>query len=430
LPIISLPSQGDRLPGLVGPLLLLVLLPLGFLMVRQFRTLRDPSWRLLTGIGAALLTRAIVSSVPEEGTLGLAIWLGRGVIPAAIGVGLWWRGGALCVAELTPGEVRGEFSVLALCALGTLALVRPFVLADQVLLGAAVGLVAVGGLLATTFARQDAAEAVGSGSERALGATTALAPVAIAVVLASVLQPALLGAMWTTLARVIELALTPLGWLLAWLASLLPRGPAVPPPPLLPPRPIPDFAPDPAALAELQDRAGWIGTVVLVALILMAGLAAMLAVHLMLANWIRDPAARAEPRGPAVTVERTGTPRADAQALLGWLFIWLRRGLRPRSRHRPSQASGAGPAEPATADAWTAYQRLLDWAALQGQARRPAETTGQLQARLGRHAPEAIDALDIVTSTYEADRYGSIPAPPDRLKHLRAALTIFGRPRG
>jgi hypothetical protein len=35
LPIISLPAQGDRLPGVLGPLLLLVLLPLGFAGVLQ-----------------------------------------------------------------------------------------------------------------------------------------------------------------------------------------------------------------------------------------------------------------------------------------------------------------------------------------------------------------------------------------------------------
>src|SRR5207248_3456954 len=60
LPIISLPAQGDRLPGVLGPLLLLALLPLGFIGVHEIRELRDPSWRLLIGIGAALLTRLIV----------------------------------------------------------------------------------------------------------------------------------------------------------------------------------------------------------------------------------------------------------------------------------------------------------------------------------------------------------------------------------
>ena len=106
LPIISLPAQGDRLPGVVGPLLLLLLLPLGFAGVLQIRELRDPSWRLLSGIGLALVGRLAVSVVPEPGVAGLAVWLGRSFVPAAIGIGLWWRGGALCVAELTAAEIR------------------------------------------------------------------------------------------------------------------------------------------------------------------------------------------------------------------------------------------------------------------------------------------------------------------------------------
>src|SRR5258708_5415939 len=82
LPIISLPAQGDLLPGVLGPLLLLVLLPLGFVGVRQFRALRDPSWRLLIGIAAALLTRLVVSVVPEPGLPGGAEWGRR---PLAVG---------------------------------------------------------------------------------------------------------------------------------------------------------------------------------------------------------------------------------------------------------------------------------------------------------------------------------------------------------
>src|SRR5882757_9188055 len=128
LPIMSLPSQGDRLPGLVGPLLLLALLPLGYLAVYEISELRDPSWRLLAGIGLALATRGLVSRVPEPGLPGLAAWLGHSVIPMAVGVGLWWRGGALGVAELTASEVRTEFGVLAVCLLVVIGLIRPFVL--------------------------------------------------------------------------------------------------------------------------------------------------------------------------------------------------------------------------------------------------------------------------------------------------------------
>src|SRR5579859_4825578 len=105
LPIMSLPTQGDRIPGFLGPLLLVLLLPLGYASLYRFRALRDPSWRLLTGIGLALLTRLVVSNVPEAGLPGLTVWLGRSCVPAAIGIALWWRGGALSVVELTASEV-------------------------------------------------------------------------------------------------------------------------------------------------------------------------------------------------------------------------------------------------------------------------------------------------------------------------------------
>src|SRR5439155_11995387 len=90
LPAISLPTQGDRILGIAGPLLLLLLLPAGYVAVYQFRELRDPSWRLLIGIGLALLTRLVVSTIPDAES-GLFVWLGRSVVPAAIGIALWWR---------------------------------------------------------------------------------------------------------------------------------------------------------------------------------------------------------------------------------------------------------------------------------------------------------------------------------------------------
>ena len=422
LPIISLPGQGDRLPGVLGPLLLLALLPLGFLSVAQVRELRDPSWRLLTGIGLALLGRLAVSVVPEPGVAGLAVWLGRSFVPAAIGVGLWWRGGALCVAELTAAEIRTEFSVLAVCMIGIMALIRPFLLADPLLLGGSVGLFAVGGMVATALSRQDAAETASTGSGRALATTTALVPIGTALVLVSILRPALLGVMWTTLARIVELVLTPLGWLIAWLGSLLPRGgPPGPLPPIV--RPPPDALPNTAALNELQDRMEWLGWVILFTLLIAATIAAMLVARMLLNNWIGSPT-RPTP-GPRVdlTAERSGTPRGDARDLLGWLMRWLRGRLR---LGRPaSTAAHTLTAEASAADAWAAYRALLEWAASKGLARRPAETTGQLQSRLTVHDPESTDSVHLVTTTYEWERYGQIPPPPDRLRRVRQALAAI-----
>lgn len=422
LPIISLPGQGDRLPGVLGPLLLLALLPLGFAGVLQIRELRDPSWRLLSGIGLALLGRLVVSVVPEPGLAGLAVWLGRSFIPAAIGVGLWWRGGALCVAELTAAEIRTEFSVLAVCMIGVMALIRPFLLADPFLLGGSVALFAVGGLVASALSRQDAAETASAGSSRALATTTALVPIGTAVVLVGILRPSLLSAMWTAVATIVELILTPLGLLIAWLASLLPRGG---PPGALPPliRPTPDPLPNTAALNELQDRMAWLGWVVLFTLLIAAAVAAMLVARMLLSNWIGEPTRRAAAPQVELTVERSGTARGDARDLLGWLMRWLRGRLRlGRSSSTAAYARGA---EPSAADAWAAYRTLLEWAASKGLARRPAETTGQLQTRLAAQAPEANAAVDLVTSTYEWDRYGQIAPRPDRLRRVRQALAAL-----
>ena len=423
LPIISLPAQGDRLPGVLGPLLLLMLLPLGFAGVLQIRELRDPSWRLLTGIGLALLGRLAVSVVPEPGMAGLVLWLGRSVVPAAIGIGLWWRGGALCVAELTAAEIRTEFSLLAVCMIGVMALIRPFLLSDPFLLGGSVALFAVGGLVASALSRQDAAETASAGSGRALATITALVPIGIAVVLVGILRPELLVAMWTTVAKIVELILTPLGWLIAWLTSLLPRGgPAGPLPPVI--RPTPEALPNTAALSELQDRMEWLGWVVLFTLLVAAAVAAMLVARLLLNNWIGSPTPRVPDPQVDLTVERSGTPRRDAHDLLGWLMRWLRSRLR---LGRPSSVAGSHgrAAEVSAADAWAAYRQLLEWAASKGLSRRPSETTGQLQTRLTTRAPESTEAISVVTSTYEWDRYGQIPPRPDRLRRVREALAAL-----
>ena len=424
LPIISLPTQGDRVPGLLGPLLIVLLLPLGYLAVYQLAELRDPSWRLLTGIGLALLARAFVSIVPEPGPSGLMVWFGHSFVPAAIGIGLWWRGGAICVSELTPAEVRAEFSVLAVCMLLVLALVRPFLLPDATLLGASVGVFAVAGLVGTALSRQEAAELGTLRHDRALAASSAVLPAAAAVLLVGVLRPELLGTMWLTLARIVELALTPLGWLLAWLASLFPRGP-IGSAPTPPPTPVPQPLPDVAALAAAQEQWGWLVALILFALLLGGALAAMLGVRLLLQNWIGSPTQGDRQRVAELVVERTGTPRGDAQDVLAWLLRWLRARFARRSSHGSIEHAHA---EVAGADAWEAYQQLLSWAERQGLGRRPAETTGQLRIRLARHAPGAADAVDLVTQTFEWERYGAVHPANDRLRRIRQALRAFTDP--
>jgi hypothetical protein len=419
LPIISLPTQGDRLTGLIGPLLLLLLLPGGCAAVSWFPSLRDPSWRLLTGIGLSLLTRAVVSGIPDEGMAGVMAWLAHSFVPAAIGVGLWWRGGALAVAELTPADVRAEFSVLAICLVVVLAMIRPFLLQDSLLLGLSVGLFAVSGLIGMALSRQDAAEVAAPHPGRALAVATALVPPVVAIVLVSLLRPELLDSMWLLIARAIELILTPIGLLLSWLGSLLPRGtPAVLPVP--PPRPSPE--PNPAAaLAEAQDRLAWIGDVIVFTLLLAGGLATLLAARLLLSNFIRPPQRWVSARqAEEVMAEPSGTPAEEAGDLLGWLMQWL-----AALRGRRSARAGGHRAEAPGREMWIAYQRLLSWAESQGLGRRPSETTGQLSARLAREVPTAAGAVDVVTQAFESERYGGVVASSERLTGVAAAVTAF-----
>lgn len=425
LPIMSLPTQGDRVQGLLGPLLLLLLLPAGCAAVYWFPSLREPSWRLLTGIGLALLTRAIVSAIPDEGLPGLMAWLAHSFIPAAIGVALWWRGGALAVAELTPADVRTEFSVLAICLVVVLALIRPFLLPDEVLLGLSVGLFAVCGLIGMALSRQDAAEVAAPHPGRALAIATALTPPLVAIVLVSFLRPELLDSMWLLIARGIELALTPIGLFLNWLASLLPRGT---PAPLPVPPPSPTAEPNPAAsLAQAQDRLAWVGVVTVFTLLVAGGLATLLAARLLLSNFIRGPQTWVSDRqGEEFIAESSGTPGEEAGDLLGWLMHWLL----ALGGHRGAQG-GSRRADSSARDMWSVYQRLLTWADSQGLGRRPSETTGQLSVRLARELPDVAVAVDLVTQAFESERYGDTATPPERLNRVAAALTaIVERPSG
>src|SRR5207248_7914334 len=114
----------------------------------------------------------------------------------------------------------------------------------------------------------------------------------------------------------------------------------------------------------------------------------------------------------------------DAQDLLAWLLGWLRARF-GRDPGRPGRRSTGKPVDDVSPDAWLEYQRLLLWAERRGLGRRPAETMGQLQARLSRYAPEAADTVDLVTRTYESERYGAVRPPGDRLRRVQAALSAL-----
>jgi Domain of unknown function (DUF4129) len=414
------------LTALLSTVWLVLLLPLGYALAPRTHRWRRVSdvwlglW-LSIGIWAASNYAALVAG--ELGLGRLMLWWMTGVLPVMVGLGLWWRGGVLARSEIGAQDVRTEFVLLGGASLVALIMLRGLI-NPPTLLVAVAGLVFVAsGLLALSLARQDAAEAQRSGGARGLAGLSAAGPTAGGLVLAGVLTPALVAALWAAFGSVLQILLTPFMLLFAWLASLIPRlgpGAAGPPPGLFDRQALPD-------LSQLQRAAGppaWVAWLILGIFALMAIALVVLVVKVLLA-WT---GARRQPDrlGEAeAETEAVGSPRKDARALLGWLWTWLRRRFfgpsAPVSAGR--RADLIGPDD----DAREAYRQLLAWAHAQGLPRRDAETTRQFLTRLDHHAPEAAPAFELITDVYEWDRYGHKPTPRDRLaavrRHLQNLLT-------
>jgi Domain of unknown function (DUF4129) len=354
------------------------------------------------------------------GPLGLGrliLWWMTGVLPVVVGLALWWRGGVLARSEIGAQDVRTEFVVLGGVSLIALVMLRGLANPPTSLVAVA-GLVFVaGGLLAMSLARQDAAQAQRSRGARSLAGLSAAGPAAGGLLLAGVLTPALVAALWAAFGTVLQILLTPFMLLFAWLASLIPRlGPAGGlPPGLFDRQPLPD-------LSELQRQAGppvWVAWLILGIFAVMAVALVAIIVRLLLA-W--TGARRQADRLPDADVETdaVGSPKRDARALLDWLWSWLRRRL----FGGPVAARG----QPGTSldlsdsNAREAYRQLLAWARDQGITRRESETTQQFLLRLDRHVPEAAPAFELITDVYEWDRYGHKPTPRDRLAAVRRQL--------
>lgn len=421
LPLISLPTQGNRVPGALGPLLIALLLPAGLAASRTWDVLRDPSWRMLWAIGLTVLARIVVGVPPEPDIASVLGWIAQHSVACAIGIGLWWRGASLSATELIAADVRREYIVLSVCLIGLLALVRPFVLMDPVLLGVTVASFTLGGLFAAGFARQDAANAHG---KHLAGAVLGLAA-ALGLAVTLILQPARATAILSGIGWLLSELLRPLVWLLGWLASSLPRlGPITPPPPMQQPTPLP--LPDPRALDAIDNGAAWVGTLIAFVLVAMLGAAVLLVVRLMLQQWLNRPPPPEAVGQPAVSQDAAGAPSADLTRLLRRLLhlLWpaLRRGQAGRGTGRRSP-DGRGPLGVSGAeDARAIYRALLAWAAGQGRARRTSETPHELARRLGRDLPLVDRPTAEITSAYEQARYGERAASAAHLRRLRAAL--------
>jgi hypothetical protein len=295
---------------------------------------------------------------------------------------------------------------------------RPFLLQDPVLLVGSVVLFAVGGVVSNALARQDAADAASVSGSRVLSVGTAILPCVVAALLVGVLRPGLLGTFWELLSRAVELLLTPIGLFLAWLASFLPK-PSIPQPALAPPPPTFQPPPPPGNLSELADQGRLLATLILLGLVFLGAVLALIVVKLMLEHWLQAPPPAEQTAEPELQAEATGGAGRDARDVLAALWRWLRSRVLPAR----AQARGHTAARGSVAhDAWAVYRAMLDWAAANGMSRRPSETVHQVQARLSRYAPEASADIDVLSATYELERYGAERPSSDALRRAARAL--------
>jgi hypothetical protein len=136
---------------------------------------------------------------------------------------------------------------------------------------------------------------------------------------------------------------------------------------------------------------------------------------LLLTNFIRPPVrwVTVSP-GEDILSETTGAPGDEVSDVWAWLQQWLRTRLaRGRGVHRAATGQ---------LDAWRAYERLLVWAESQGVARRPAETPGQFAVRLEAAYPETATIVELVTRTFEWERYGGINPSRERIDRVLEGL--------
>jgi hypothetical protein len=416
LPIMAIIASGEGAQRVGMLVLLVLLLPAGFVCVRRFTALRDPAWRVLTGFALVVGIRLSAPLAPGDGPAAALGRFMQALIPASIAFAAWWRGGSFGDAELTAADLQIEF-LLGGCGLLLMLLVfHGLVAVEAQVLVFSAGLFAASGLIALVLARQDAAEASAQRGARVLGGLVALLPIAVSVALLIVLNPDLMAAGWLALAHGIEFVLMPLLLLLSWLASLLPvagtPGAPRPPPQLFQPPPNID------ALARQQAPPEWIPWLALtLVLVMVLFMAAGILRMLLETEVVMPPSASRAEDSSVLTAERSGGAGQDARQLLRWLASLLRR------RFAPSRTASAAQRLLQVEDAWTAYRALLDWAASQGIRRQPAETTRQLQARLVAFQPDAIDVVGAVTATYEDERYGSHQPAQDLLQRIRNAVS-------
>jgi hypothetical protein len=404
-------------PPLLGQVAALSLLPLGYLCLRHLGVLRPPRPRLVAGLAVALALRLALTSAAAQPSA--AAWVLGAVVPALVGLGLWWRGGALATSELTASDVRDEFFFLGIGLLLLITLFRVMVSLSgpPLLLGL---LLFVGcGLLAVGMARQDGAGSPSAGRARLLELAAVVGLLLVGTAVVAALQPELVAALWQALG----LVLGALGSLLLWLLQPLLRllsGLTLP----APGQPAGQFGqglPQPQPAQPGEPPPAWIAWLLLIVGLLLATVAVVLLVGLLFLALSAVSRRGRRSGDPNALVDRAGGAGEDARALLAGLRRWLgrlRRGTAlPMRRPRPQLDS-----------ARAAYRALLRWAKEQGVERAPPETTQQFKSRLDERLPHGAPTYAAITESYELERYGDLPAPRDRLRLLEQQLEALHEP--
>ena len=209
------------------------------------------------------------------------------------------------------------------------------------------------------------------------------------------------------LADIVIFLLTPVFWLINWLAHLIPRGPGRPVQPpkvgLRPPK-APPLSPasNPGLLLALKIL---LPVIVLLVIVLLV--------------W------RALRHRRKTKVRRRLRDEDFHESLWSWSLFWsqlkaILRAIfgrflpRPATEAQAAAASREESADPAARDIRAIYRVFLQKAAARGYARKKDETPDELRQRLDEKAPVVEPQLEAITEAYTMVRYGeSLPNAED-----------------
>jgi hypothetical protein len=400
-------------PPVLGESAALVMLPLGYVATRLLPLLEPIRTRLIVGLVLAFALRLAVTAA---GTPTVDAWILGAVVPALVGLGLWWRGSALATSDLTPTDVRNEFLILGVCLLVLLTIFRIILGLSGPGLLLALVLFIGSGLLAVGLARQDGAGSPNGGPARLLELGSVVALLAIGVLVVGALQPELIATLWQALGAVLGVIGGFLLLIFQPLLDLLGRfNPALP---AAPPGQAPLAPPQPMQLPQQgEPPPAWLAWLVLAGAVLIALVVAsmMIAVLLMALSAVSRRGLRGS--DPNADADQEGGAGDDARALLSGLRRWL-----GRLGQRTAAALPGRRASFQLDSARAAYRALLRWAKESGVERSSSETTQQFRRRLDQQLPDGTATYASVTDSYELERYGELPAPRDRLRALEREL--------